>query len=64
MHFHEGLLYFTGNLLPLSIAAINKKSDLTLNIDRIKSKKEILAHMQTLNLETNGTLKCLGSNCD
>ena len=59
IHFHEGLLYFTGNSSPLSIAVMNKKSDSTFNIDRIKGKKEILAHIQTLNLETNGTLKCL-----
>ena len=58
----EGLLFFTRNLSPLSITVINKKSDPTFNIDRIKSKKEILAHMQTLNLETNGTLKCLKSS--
>ena len=62
IHFHEGLLYFTGNSLPLSIAVINKKSDPTFNIGRIKSNKEILAHMQKLNLETNGTLKCLKSS--
>ena len=31
-------------------------------MDRIKSKKDILVHMQALNLETNGTLKCLKSN--
>ena len=37
IHFHEGLLYFTGNSRPLSIAVINKKSDPTLNINRIKS---------------------------
>ena len=42
---------------------INKKSDPTLNIDRIKSKKKKkIAHMQTLNLETNGTLTCLKSS--
>ena len=58
IHFHEGLLYFTGNSSPLSIAVINNKFDPTFNIDRIKSNKEIL---QTLNLETNGTLKCLKS---
>ena len=38
IHFHEGLLYFAGNSLPLPIAAINKKSDPTFNVDRIKSK--------------------------
>ena len=37
IHFHEGLLYSTGNSSPLSIAVINKKSDPTFNIDRIKS---------------------------
>ena len=34
----EGLLFFTGNLSPLSITVINKKSDPTFNIDRIKIK--------------------------
>ena len=48
--------------MPLPIAVINKKSDPTLNIDRIKSKKEILGHMQILNLETNGTLKFFKSS--
>ena len=61
IHFHERLLYFTGTSSHLSIAAINKKSNPLLNIDRIKSEKEILAQMQTINLETNGTLKCLKS---
>ena len=46
----------------MPIAVINKKSNPTLNINRIKSKKEILAHKQALNLETNGTLKCLKSS--
>ena len=62
IHFHQGLLCFTGNSSPLSIAVINNKFDPTFNIDRIKSNKEILARMQTLNLETNGTLKCLKSS--
>ena len=50
IYFHERLLYFTGNSSPLSIAVINKNSDPTFNTDIIKSKKEILAHMHTLNL--------------
>ena len=58
----EVLLYFTENSSPLSIAVINKKSDPTFNIDRIKNKKEILADMLTLNLETDVTLKCLKSS--
>ena len=62
IHFNERLLCFTGNSSLLSITVINKKFDPTLNIDRMKSKKEILAHVQTLNLETNGTLKCLKSS--
>ena len=40
IYFHEGLLYFTGNYL--TIAVINKKSDPTLNVDRVKRKQETL----------------------
>ena len=61
-HFNERLLYFSGNSSLLSITVINKKFDPTLQIDRMKSKKYILAHVQTLNLETNGTLKYLKSS--
>ena len=62
IHFYDGLLYFTKTSSPLSIALINKKPDPTFNVDRIKSKKEILAHMQKLNWETIGILKCLKSS--
>ena len=34
----RGITFFTGNLSPLSITVINKKSDPTFNIDRIKIK--------------------------
>ena len=40
IYFHEGLLYFTRNSLPLSTAVIKEKYDPTFNIDRIKSKKK------------------------
>ena len=56
IYFHERLLYFTWNSLPLSIAVINKKYEPKLNIDRVTSKKEIFSAYAT-----NGTLNLKSS---
>ena len=57
IHYYGGLLYCTDNSSPITINVIDNKSNPTVTIDKIRSKKDIIAVMELVNIESTGALK-------